>query len=291
MPNLKYKLIRFTMTKIMFPTDFSEAAEKAFFYALELTKKLNAELILLHVYELPELGRTLKNTTSQVYELMEMETLEDFKKSVGKLRDVAASKGYSDVDFKHLMAKGEAVYTITESAKKESIDYIVMGTKGASGLKEVFLGSVASGVIDSATCNVISVPQQTDNKDKLDRIAYLTNYTEKEIESFNTIAKFANHFDAKINCIHFDEDTEDVSTQQMDEWKAKLDPQEVEVKYNIITGSDFEEALANFYNSENIDIVAIQPRKRNFFVKIFSKGVSKKLAHHIEIPLFTLPAK
>lgn len=279
------------MTKILFPTDFSEAAEKAFLYALELTQKLNAELTLLHVYELPELGRALQNTTREVYELMEMESLENFKKSVNKLRDFASEKGYSDIDFKHLMAEGEAVYTITETAKKESIDYIVMGTKGASGLKEVFLGSVASGVIDSANCNVISVPQQTDYKDKLDRIAYLTNYTEKEIESFNTIAKFAKHFEAKINCIHFDEDEEKLSTEQMEAWKSKLDPQGIEVEYNIISGSNFEETLADFYNSNGIDIVAIQPRKRNFFVKIFSKGVSKKLAHHIEIPLFTLPAK
>jgi nucleotide-binding universal stress UspA family protein len=279
------------MTKILFPTDFSEAAEKAFLYALELTQKLNAELTLLHVYELPELGRTLQNTTREVYELMEMESLENFKKSVEKIREFASTKGYGDVDFKHLMAEGDAVYTITEVAKGESIDYIVMGTKGATGLKEVFLGSVASGVIDNANCNVISVPQDTDYKEKLDRMAYLTNYSEKEIASFNTIAKFAKYFEARINCIHFDEDEQDLSTQQMDDWKSKLNTQGLEVKYNIISGNDFEEALADFYNAENIDIVAIQPRKRNFFVKIFSKGVSKKLAHHIEIPLFTLPAK
>ena len=166
-----------------------------------------------------------------------------------------------------------------------------MGTKGATGLKEVFLGSVASGVIDNANCNVISVPQDTDYKEKLDRIAYLTNYTDKEIASFNTVAEFAKHFGARINCIHFDEDDQNLSTQQMDNWKSKLNPQGLEVEYNIISGSDFEEVLADFYKAEGIDIVAIQPRKRNFFAKLFSKGVSKKLAHHIEIPLFTLPAK
>jgi len=279
------------MTKILFPTDFSEAAEKAFLYALELTQKLNAELTLLHVYELPELGRALHNTTREVYDLMEMESLEAFKKSVDKLRAFALEKGYSDVDFKQIMTEGEAVYSITGIAKEESVDFIVMGTKGATGLKEVFLGSVASGVIDNANCNVISVPQDTDYKEKLDRIAYLTNYTEKEIESFNTIARFAKHFEARINCIHFDDDEQNLSTQEMDVWKSKLDTQGLEVKYNNISGSDFEEALADFYKAEGIDIVAIQPRKRNFFLKIFSKGVSKKLAHHIEIPLFTLPAK
>lgn len=279
------------MTKILFPTDFSIAAEKAFLYALELTSKLNAELTLLHVYELPELGRTLQNTTREVYELMEMESLETFKKSVEKLRAFAEENGYANIDFKQIMTEGEAVYNITGIAKEESVDYIVMGTKGASGLKEVFLGSVASGVIDNANCNVISVPEKTDYKEKLDRIAYLTNYTEKEVESFNTIAAFAKKFNAKINCIHFDEENQEVSKDEMDSWKSKLNHQGVEVEYNIISGDNFEESLADFYKKEGIDVVAIQPRKRNFFVKIFSKGVSKKLAHHIEIPLFTLPAK
>jgi nucleotide-binding universal stress UspA family protein len=279
------------MTKILFPTDFSEAASNAFLYALELVKKLDGELTLIHVYELPELGRALHNTTKEVYELMQMESLESFKKSVEELRTFATKKGYGDVDFKHIMAEGEAVFSITDVAKQESIDYIVMGTKGASGLKEIFLGSVASGVIDNASCNVISVPQNTDYKEKLNRVAYLTNYTEKEVESFNIVAKFAKKFNARINCIHFDEDDHDLSSSQMDEWKEKLDTQGLDVKYNVLSGNNFEERLADFYKAEDIDIVAIQPRKRNFFVKIFSKGVSKKLAHHIEIPLFTLPAK
>ncbi|MEX1192255.1 MAG: universal stress protein [Brumimicrobium sp.] len=279
------------MIKILFPTDFSVAAEKAFLYALELSRKLNAELTLLHVYELPELGRALQSTTKEVYELMEMESFEEFKKSVEKLRAFAEEKGYADIEFKHVMTEGEAVFRITDIAKEESVDYIVMGTKGASGLKEVFLGSVASGVIDNANCNVISVPEKTDYKEKLDRIAYLTNYTEKEVESFNIVASFAKPFGAKINCIHFDENGQEVSKDSMDNWKSKLDYQGIEVDYNIISGDNFEQSLADFYKAEGIDIVAIQPRKRNFFAKIFSKGVSKKLAHHIEIPLFTLPAK
>lgn len=279
------------MTKILFPTDFSKAAEKAFLYALELTSKLNAELTLLHVYELPELGRALQNTTREVYELMEMESLETFKKSVEKLRAFATEKGYSNIDFKHIMAEGEAVFRITDIAKEEKVDYIVMGTKGASGIKEVFLGSVASGVIDNANCNVISVPENTDCKEKLDRIAYLTNYAEKEVNSFNTTASFAKYFNAKINCIHFVEDNQDVSSTEMDQWKSKLDTQGLEVEFNIVSGDNIEESLADFYNKEGIDIVVVQPRKRNFLAKLFSKGLSKKLAHHIEIPLFTLPAK
>src|SRR5690554_7798049 len=91
---------------------------------------------------------------------MEMETLENFKKSVETLRRKADNNGYGDIDFKHVMAEGQVVTRITAIAKVEEVDYIVMGTTGATGLKEVFLGSVAAGVIDNAPCNVLSIPEE-----------------------------------------------------------------------------------------------------------------------------------
>src|SRR5690554_469744 len=104
------------MIKILFPTDFSNAAENAFFYALQLTRKLNAELLLAHVYELPDLGRALHNTSKEVYEIMEMETLENFKKSVETLRRKADNNGYGDIDFKHVMAEGDRKSTRLNSS-------------------------------------------------------------------------------------------------------------------------------------------------------------------------------
>src|SRR5690554_5004056 len=124
------------MIKILFPTDFSNAAENAFFYALALTRKMKAELVLAHVYELPDLGRALHNTSKEVFEIMEMETLENFKKSVDTLRRKANNNGFEDIDFKHVMSEGQVVPKITQLAKQEKADYIVMGTTGASGRSE-----------------------------------------------------------------------------------------------------------------------------------------------------------
>ncbi|MDX1652304.1 MAG: universal stress protein [Brumimicrobium sp.] len=279
------------MTKILFPTDFSEAAKKAFLYALELTERLNAQLTVFHVYELPELGRSMKTTTQEVYELMELETFENFKKSVKQLHDFAGEHGYEKVNFNQLMAEGETVHTITRMAEKEQVDYIIMGTKGATGLKEVLLGSVASGVIDNAHCPVISIPQNSSPHKNLNRIAYLTNYKDEELAAFVEIKEFAGIFDASMYCIHFENEIKDISSEQMKEWKNKLGDSANHVRFEVISGDDFEKALTDFYVNEKIDLIGIQPRKRNFFEKIFSKSVSKKLAHHIEIPLYTVPAK
>ena len=279
------------MTKILFPTDFSKAAENAFFYALQLTKKLNAELLLAHVYELPDLGRALHNTSKEVYEIMEMETLENFKKSIEKLRKKAEKNGYGDVDFKHLMTEGEVVAKIIELATKEKSDYIVMGTTGATGLKEVFLGSVAAGVIDSSPCNVLSIPEEVIPTKSIDRIAYLTNYKDEEVASFNVVDRFATSLNATVCGIHFEKEVSEVSEQEMKEWKSKLGVNHENLDSYVITGNNLEEAICELYIKQNIDIIAIQPRKRNFFTQIFKRSISKQIVQRLSIPLFTLPSK
>src|SRR5690554_2999048 len=279
------------MIKILFPTDFSNAAENAFFYALQLTRKLNAELVLAHVYELPDLGRALHNTSKEVFEIMEMETLENFRKSVETLRRKAENNGYADVDFKHLMAEGQTVPKIIELAKKEKADYIVMGTTGASGLKEVFLGSVAAGVIDNSPCSVLSIPEEVSPTNSIDKIAYLTNYKDEEVVSFNEVNRFASYFDAYMCSIHYEKEVSEVSEEEMRIWKSKLGVNYEEINSYVVTGNNFEEAICELYIKQNIDVLAIQPRKRNFFSQIFKRSVSKQIVQKLSIPLFTLPAK
>lgn len=279
------------MVKILFPTDFSDTAENAFFYALQLTRKLKAELTLLHIYELPDLGRTLHQTSKEIFEMMEMETLENFKKSVEQLRRKAELNGYSDVDFKHQMTEGEVVHKIVSIAKKEKVDYIVMGTTGATGLKEIFLGSTASGVIDTSPCCVLSIPDDVNAKNTINKIAYLTNYKDEEVVSFNEVSKFADFFEASICSMHFEKDISEVSEQQMEDWKKKLGPMHENIISHLITGDNLEEAISELYLKENIDVIAIQPRKRNFFAQIFRKSVTKQVVHRLSIPLLTLPAK
>lgn len=279
------------MINILFPTDFSKAAENAFIYALHLSRALEANLTLAHIYELPELGRALHQTSKEVYELMEMESLENFNKSVKKLRELAHEKGFDDIEFNHVMAEGQIVPKISRLAEQENIDYIVMGTTGASGLKEVFLGSVAAGLIDTAPCRVLSIPEDTDPKESIKKVAYLTNYKDEEVVSFDQVASFAKKFDAEVCCVHFEKHVTDVSQEEMNAWKEKLHTEDLRVTYHVITGSDFEHSLIEFYEDNKIDIMGIQPRKRNLFSAIFKKSNTKSIAQHLKIPLLSLAAK
>lgn len=275
---------------ILFPTDFSETAENAFRFALHLTKKTGGQLTLIHVYELPELGRSLQNTSREVFEMMEKESRRNFQNAVEKMREIADDNGFTSVDFNQIMAEGHPVSRITALAKKESFDVIVMGTKGATGLKEVFLGSVASGVIDASPCKVLSIPLEASHKDDVKKLAYMTNYKDEEVVSFNDVLDFSKELNAGLCGVHFEKDSSHVSASEMEDWKKKLRGDN-QLDFHVITGEDIESSLVDFYHSNQVDIIAIQPRKRNFFSAIFSRSLSKNIAQHLQIPLLTLPAK
>jgi nucleotide-binding universal stress UspA family protein len=278
------------MKRILFPTDFSAAADNAFLFALAIAKKFNSELTLLHVYELPELGRALKSTTKEVYEMMEMEALRDFKTSVKKLHEIADENGFGDVAFSQEMAEGETVFTITKIAEKEKFDLIVMGTQGATGLKEVFLGSVATGVIDESSAPVLTIPSSASHQHTISKVAYLSNYKEEELAAFQLSADFASAFDAELMCIHYKTEKED-NEKDVAEWRKKTEHIHGNTSYHVITGDDFEKALIELNTAENINVLAVQPRRKNIFARLFSKSVSKSIAHHIEVPLLALPKK
>ena len=277
------------MKKILFPTDFSATADNAFLYALSLTKKLDAALTILHVYELPELGRALKSTTKEVYEMMEQEAKDDFQKSLKNLKTLAQKNNISDVAFSELIAEGDPVHKIAEITERHNIDLVIMGTKGASGIKEMFLGSITTGVIDESNKPVLSIPEKTHFKDSIDKITYLTNYKDEEINSFKAVCSFAEKFKAKMFCVHFDGDDSCANGEEMSAWKEKVNIKDTTVEYNVLKGNDFEKALVEFKTEKQIDIIAIQPRKKNIFARLFSKSVSKSIAHHLNIPLFTMP--
>lgn len=279
------------MKKILFPTDFSKIAENAFLNALSLADKINGEVTLLHVYELPELGRSLKTTTKEVYEIMEMEALEQFRASVKRLRKIADENNLTHIKLEQLLVEGETVYQITKIAEKLEVDYILLGTKGTTGLEEIFLGSVASGVIESSKNPVICIPEKTHFKKEVDNLAYLTNYKKEEVDSFKSVLKFSNFFGAKTYCIHFDHDENNGSTKEMEVWKNLLGDDAKDVSFEVVYGENIDKALLNFKEKIGIDLIAAQPRKKNIFERIFMKSFSKSLAHHLNIPLLTLPKK
>ncbi|HEY3820302.1 MAG TPA: universal stress protein [Polyangiaceae bacterium] len=136
---------------ILVPHDFSETAQSALAFALDLAGKLGAHITLLHVYDVP------------AYAYGEGAALTvDF---LGRIRSaaqtalevVATRARRPDVEIDVLLRQGSAWSEIDACAKESSVDLIVLGTHGRHGLARVLLGSVAEKVVRTAPCPVLTV--------------------------------------------------------------------------------------------------------------------------------------
>lgn len=140
----------------MVAVDGSESSNKAFQVAVDLTIMLKAELTILHIVEIP----------TSIYfppEPIELDVgkihgreMTEWEKLVSKAASLAESKGLKATQ-KIMRHMGSVAEGIREYADKNSIDLIIVGTRGLVGVKRLVFSNVAGGVVSNANCSVLVV--------------------------------------------------------------------------------------------------------------------------------------
>jgi len=143
--------------KILFCTDFSDNAHLAFTYALDLARTYQAKLLILHVTHDP-----IFVYPDQLYTYITDEMIRDLEASEEKKMDQEFNTYYLQKmegfkDYKVLLKKGVAFYVIIQTVREESVDLIVMGTHGRTGLDHVLFGSTAEKVVRKSPAPVLTI--------------------------------------------------------------------------------------------------------------------------------------
>jgi nucleotide-binding universal stress UspA family protein len=140
-----------SIRRIVLATDFSESAERALTYAMDLARVHRAELVLLHVYmDLPAYPEVTAGQVQTIYDEQRRwvdTTLEQRARSVRAAGLLARA----------VVRTGPAAATIAETAVDEGADLLVVGTNGRAGLDRLLVGSVAERVVRVASCPVLVV--------------------------------------------------------------------------------------------------------------------------------------
>lgn len=142
------------INKILIPTDFSETAQAATQYAMELAKKFDAKLHLLHVIEDPVVYMPMFES----YALPPKEDFENF--AATRLDNWILDEDKDAVSIETEWVHGNPFVDILKCAKREDVDLIVVGTHGRSFTAHLLLGSVAEKVVRKAKCPVLTVRPQ-----------------------------------------------------------------------------------------------------------------------------------
>lgn len=134
---------------ILVPTDFGEAADHAFEYAITLAAQLDARLVLLNVLRPPALG------LMEIGAVVTEGTVHSMHVAAQAELDRLADRSARPVET--MIRTGEPHQEILQVATEHRAELIVMGTHGRRGIRRLLLGSVAEAVVRSATCPVLTM--------------------------------------------------------------------------------------------------------------------------------------
>ena len=270
------------MKKIIVPVDFSKQSDHALRYAAGMAKKHNCELIALHMLEIsPALMSTgdvgLAENTVFLLKLAEKRFTEFLDKPY--LQGVSISP-----IIKHFKVFSE----VNEVAQEQNADLIVMGSHGADGLEEIFIGSNTEKVVRSAEIPVLVVKEETAEY-QVDRFVFACDFEAESVEAVQKAKSLAEVFGAELLLVYINTPN-DAFLSTKDAYNkisafqvlAKLG-KEVEV-YNDYT---VEKGILNYADSVAADLIGIPTHGRKGLSHFLLGSIGEDIANHASMPVIT----
>ena len=274
------------MKKILFPTDFSEVAANAFIHALEFAKIVKGEVVLLHTFELPVYdNQFFPENYNIVFDSLQLSEFDMFKEEIPKLRMIAEERKLDNIKMSHRLMDGNLIYNIKRAIKEEKIDFVVMGTSGASGWEAFFLGTNTGSVISAIDVPVMSVPLEAKFK-KVETIGFTTRYRAKDKKALKDVINIAKKMGAKVKSLYVKTNNSDVSEATIKLWEKEFEGEPV--TFSVILGDDVQDVILDFILFKDIDLLAMMTYKRNFFVELFKPSLTQKFSNKLDIPILAM---
>lgn len=277
---------------ILLPTDFSANARNAIDYAIYLFEKVECVFYVLHAFEVgaSSLSSTMgKAKDTRLFRAIKEESERDIKGIVSELDLSNKNRLHS---FEGLSIADSLINAIGRTTVDKGIQYIFMGTKGSSALKEVFMGSSTVKVIQSIDfCPIIAVPGNYDF-DLPKEIAFATNfehiYSEVELLPLISLVKLWN---SKIAVVHINMGKELLEHQKTA--KDLLKQRFHGIKYGfeeVEEHSNISTAIHSYASeNKNIGMIAMVNYWHSFFEKLTKENVIKRVAFNTEVPFLIFP--
>lgn len=273
------------MKQILIPTDFSENSWNSITYALFFFRKVHCTFHILHVSKSREsahasgFGRSVLTTTTDSES--QMETL---------LKRIEKEPLNVKHEFRTAIEHVYLIDAIRRYVVEKKIDYIVMGTKGASGLKELTVGSNTGDVITKVKCPVLVVPENAEKK-RPEEIAFPTDFhMHYKKKVLDTLLDVLNISGASLRILNVSRTEQDLSEIQKSHKEFLHDyiTSDVDHSFHFLTKDNLEEAVQCFVESRDIEMIAMIAKNLNFFQRLLFQPTVKSISYHTNIPFLVL---
>ena len=271
------------MKKILVPTDFSEHAEHALKVAAQIARKHDGEIILLHMLELPNQTGDAVSSGHALPEIMFFKNA-----ALAKLESIMDSDFLDGLNVSRIVQFELAFEGILKLIEINDIDLIVMGSHGASGFKDMFIGSNAEKVVRYSEVPVLIIKKEIENFE-VEKFVFASDFSDEIKAPFAKVVNFANEFNAKLHLVMINTPNSFKSTlvaqEIMDNFTAQFDIKRFST--HIFNDANVEKGILNFSNSINADLIGMCTHGRKGLAHFFNGSISEDLVNHAVRPVVT----
>ena len=272
------------MKRILVPTDFSQHAEFALKVAAQIAMKNNSEIILLHMLELPQQGGDAITSASDIPEIMYFKN-----RALARIDDLMNADYLSGISVSKSVLFEKAFEGILGVSRKNNVDFIVMGSHGASGFQEMFIGSNTEKVVRSSEVPVLVVKNEF-AEFRADRFVFASDFADEIRKPFQKILEFANFFNAHMHLVMINTPNSfkpsGVAQRIMEDFVSNFELRNFST--HIYNDSNVEKGILNFAGSVNADVIGMCTHGRTGFSHFFNGSISEDLVNHTVRPVLTV---
>lgn len=277
------------MKRILVPTDFSDHAEYALKVAAQIARENDGEIYLLHMLELPSLSDGIGESNAVGASNDLPEVMFFMQKTRERFEEILSQPYLEGINVIEAIQFERAFDGIIVHSKKHNIDLVVMGSHGASGFKEMFIGSNTEKVVRTSDIPVLVIKrdEQAFNPDKM---VFASDFSDEIKKPFAKVVDFANSFNAKLHLVYINTPNDFRSTHAAEK-----------MIHNFASGFQFtngytahiyndvnvEKGILHFANSLNADLIGMCTHGRKGLAHFFNGSISEDLVNHAVRPVVT----
>ncbi len=278
------------MKRIILSTDFSDNAYNAIDYAVHLFKDVETTFYLLHTYT-PVVYRVeyLMHSPSQIGlgDTIQSKAMAELEELQQKLKKEFKNPKHTFVPHSSFNL---LVDEVLETIESEKADMVIMGTQGATGAKEIFLGSNTVHVIKKASCPVIAVPSNF-KYEKPKEILFPTDYeVDYKREQLQELLEIAKAHISRIEVIHVSTGY-DLTEIQL-KYKKQLDHIFTRIAhlFHDMPNQEVITAINAFQMKKRMSLLVMIQNKHTFLERLFIDPIIKKIGFHVNVPFMVIPS-
>ena len=277
------------MKKILVPCDFSAPSVGAYRVALDIAQQSGGEIHLVNVIELPVLHDTVLMPVLSFEEALLQELKEKAEKQFEKLKKKYAG-GFEDAVLAVLY--GNISVMLLQYIEEHDIDLVIMGSKGATGVREVLIGSNTEKVVRRSPVPVLTVKKYLPPSD-IKSIVFPTSLQEDHPDLVAKIKALQKFFDATLHVVFINTPTnftrDLVTTKRLNDFVKRYALRNVTT--NIYNDPYEESGIINFAHSIDAGLIAMGTHGRKGLAHILSGSLTEDVVNHVDCPTWTYMIK